>query len=144
MTQCLQVGTNGIISFGRPFSFDNPATFPTQQAGTYYSYVAAPHWSDIDTRLAGAVYYQTYSSQNSSEAQVINTVEGFVNSENGTLLNSNWMLVATWENVHPFPHGASAEQDRQDPYLQSVSKETLLLIRRGQEVVHLLIVIKFT
>ena len=59
---------------------------------------------------------------------MIGTVEALVNSENGTLLNSNWMLVATWENVHPFPHGASADQDRQDPYLRSVSKETLKVV----------------
>ena len=114
------MGTNGIFSFGRQFIENRPALFPTEQASTYFSYVVAPFWSDIDTRLDGSVQYKTYSSANLSEAQDISRVAEFVNTENGSISNANWMLVATWNEVHPFPHGNSAEQDRQDPYLQLV------------------------
>ena len=116
-----QVETNGVISFGRPLGLNRPALFPTEQVSSFYAYTVAPYWSDIDTRLNGSVRYQTYSSVNSSDAQVINTVADFINAENGSISNASWMLVATWEDVHPFPHGESAEQDRQDPYLGSVS-----------------------
>ncbi len=54
---------------------------------------------------------------------LISRVANFINSEQGpeSIVNANWMLVATWVGVHPFPHGASAEEDRLDPYLQRVS-----------------------
>ena len=114
------MGTNGIFSFGRQFIENSPALFPTEQASTYFFYVVAPFWSDIDTRLEGRVQYKTYSSANLSEAQDINRVAEFITSENGSISNANWMLVATWSGVHPFPHGNSAEQDRLDPHLQLV------------------------
>ncbi len=53
---------------------------------------------------------------------LISRVAEFVNIDQGeeSIVDANWMLVATWVGVHPFPHGASAEEDRLDPYLQRV------------------------
>ena len=121
----MQVGTNGIFSFGSPFSENSPAEFPTSQASTFYSYIVAPFWSNIDTRLNGSVHWQVYSSDVQSENMKISQVAEFVNMEQGqeSIVNANWMLVATWVDVHPFPHGASAEEDRLDPYLQRVCKQ---------------------
>ena len=49
-------------------------------------------------------------------------VSSLINSEEDDLeFTGSWMIVATWDSVHPFPHGSSPEQDRADPYLQSVS-----------------------
>ncbi len=53
---------------------------------------------------------------------IFEQVTGFINSQNDPdFIGATWMLLANWYNVHPDPHGDSAEQDRQDPYLQSVS-----------------------
>ena len=114
------MSTNGLFSFGEIFIENSPALFPTEEVSTYFTYVVAPFWSDIDTRLDGRVQYKTYSSANSEEAQEILRVADFINVESGYIDNANWMLVATWNGVHPFPHGNSAEQDRLDPYLQRV------------------------
>ena len=48
-------------------------------------------------------------------------VSSLINSEEDSDFVGGWMIVATWDSVHPYPHGSSAEQDRVDPYLQSVS-----------------------
>ncbi len=119
----LQVGNNGVFSFGEPLLENSPAKFPTQQASTYYAYIVAPFWSDIDTRLNGSVRWQVYSPDVDSEDLLINRVEDFINIELGqeSIVDANWMLVATWVGVHPFPHGNSVEEDRLDPYLQRVN-----------------------
>ncbi len=119
----LQVGNNGIFSFGEPLLENSPSEFPTLQASTYYAYIVAPFWSDIDTRLNGSVRWQVYSPDSDDEDVLISRVEEFINIELGqdSITNANWMLVATWVGVHPFPHGNSVEEDRLDPYLQRVS-----------------------
>ena len=117
------MGNNGLFSFGKPLLENSPAEFPTQQASTYYAYIVAPFWSDIDTRLNGSVRWQVYSPDIDGEDVLISRVEEFINIELGqdSITNANWMLVATWVGVHPFPHGNSVEEDRLDPYLQRVN-----------------------
>ena len=63
--------------------------------------------------------YEVFTAADSSA--YLGQVSAHINVNRGdTDFDGNWMLVATWDGVHPFPHGNSAEQDRQDPYLQSV------------------------
>ena len=76
----------------------------------------------MDTRLNGSVHYQTYNSTNPSNAQVIDRVADFVNEGSGSITNANWMLVATWEAVHPYdPFTDTPWQEIPNPYYQSVS-----------------------
>ena len=56
-----QVGTNGIISFGRPFYFWYSRNFPTPYPWIRETYVAAPFWHDADIRSRGDVIYTTPS-----------------------------------------------------------------------------------
>ncbi len=76
-------------------------------------------------RLDGHVSYQILVSGEGGIEAVSDRFEqvtSFINSENDpNFSGATWMLVATWYNVHPDPHGDSAEQDREDPYLESVS-----------------------
>lgn len=116
-----QVGTNGIFSFGRDFRQDLPQPFPSFDAEVYFSYIVAPYWSNIDTRLDGQVNYEVYAAGESTTADdYLRRATLLINTEQDTSFRGNWMVVATWDGVHPFPHGNSAEQDREDPYLQSV------------------------
>ena len=122
------MGNNGVFSFGEPLLENRPAKFPTQQPSTYYAYIVAPFWSDIDTRLNGSVRWQVYSPDVDREDLLINRVEDFINIELGqeSIADANWMLVATWVGVHPFPHGNSVEEDRLDPYLQRVNNSACM------------------
>ena len=118
----IQVSTEGVISFGEEFPYSEPAEFPTQVANTRFKYIVAPYWSNIDTRLDGQVWYETHQSGSSAVSnQVLNRVGAFITNQTGVDFTGNWMLVAMWDSVHPFPHGASVDADRQYPYLQSVS-----------------------
>ena len=122
-----QVGTNGIFSFGVNFRLDLPQPFPSTDAEVYFAYLIAPYWSNIDTRLDGQVNYEVYvAGESPISDEYLGCVNTLVNSEQDSFFRGNWMLVVTWEGVHPFPHGNSAEQDRQDPYLQSVRLSTSL------------------
>ena len=95
--------------------------FPSTDAQIYFSYLVAPYWSNIDTRLDGQVNYEVHViGESDTSDEYIGRVSSLINSEQDPAFSGNWMIVATWDGVHPFPHGNSAEQDRVDPYLQSV------------------------
>ena len=110
---------NGIISFDQAFALDSPQNFPTIEARIYFSYLVAPYWSDVDTRREGRVRYESYYRGDSPESdQQMGMVEDFLEQEEGVVMEVGWMLLASWEEVHP--HGASADLERQNPYLESV------------------------
>jgi len=112
----------GVISFGEEFANEAPGEFPTESASTYYKYIVAPYWSNTDTRMDGQVWYQIYQSGGGGMSDtLLNTVGTFIVNQTGVDFVGNWMLVAKWEGVHPFPHGRSLVQDQQDPYLEKVS-----------------------
>ena len=112
---------NGIISFDRAFPLDAPENFPSRDGDVYYSYLVAPYWSNIDTRRAGSVRYETYRRGDSEASdQQMGLVTDFLGDEEGVDFVGEWMLLASWDGVHPFPHGDSANMTRQDPYLDSV------------------------
>ena len=71
-----QVGTNGIISFGRPFYFWYPQNFPTRYPWVRDTFVAAPFWQDVDIRSKGDIIYTTLYPGDSPE--VFNTVNMFL------------------------------------------------------------------
>ncbi len=115
------MGVKGVISFDQPFNATSQMLFPSEQGSVFYSYVLAPYWSNIDTRLAGRVQYETYRY---GESDDVNRRFDFTNavivSELNPAFSGNWMMLVNWENVHPYPHGDSAELDRQNPYLEKV------------------------
>ena len=74
--------------------------------------------------------YEVFQSSDGGNATGgrLQLVTDFISSEfDPDFVGGSWMLVATWRGVHPAPHGDSAEQDREDPYLQSVSSFGLCL-----------------
>ena len=60
------------------------------------------------------------AGESSTSDDYLRNVSSLISAEKDTDFQGNWMIVATWDGVHPSPHGNSAEQDRVDPYLQSV------------------------
>ena len=114
----VQIGTNGIVSFGREYSHFNSEPFPTERAASYYAYVVAPFWADADARLEGAVYYETHTAGNSDISnERLDTVNAFILAVHEPFFGT-WMMLVTWDRVHPFPHGFGGSTD---PYVLSVS-----------------------
>ncbi|MGJ8945923.1 hypothetical protein AB9K17_23830, partial [Salmonella enterica subsp. enterica serovar Kentucky] len=73
-------------------------------------------------RLDGQVNYEVHvMGESATSNDYLGRVSSLINSEQDPDFTGNWMVVVTWDGVHPFPHGNSVEQDRADPYLQSVS-----------------------
>ena len=114
----MQVGTNGIISFGEEYTHFDASLFPTTLAASYYSYVVAPYWADVDNRADGRIYWEIHTSQGEAVSQqLITRVNDFIFNETTVSLGGTWMMVTTWEDVYPWPHGSNPD----DPNLQSVS-----------------------
>lgn len=91
----------------------------------------APYWSNIDTRRAGRVRYETYSrGESEASDRQINIVLDFLALEENITMVGEWMMIVSWEDVHPFKHGTSDELHRDNPYLESVR----LLVALGLRV----------
>jgi hypothetical protein len=117
----LQVGVNGIISFDREVPLTSPKDFPSMDGDVYFGYLVAPYWSGIDTRRAGTVRYETYRRGDSDDSDgQMSIIDDFITENEEINFVSEWMMLASWEDVHPYPHGDSARMGRQNPYLESV------------------------
>ena len=104
------MGSNGVISFGQPWLFWFSESFPTNNFFTRNAYVIAPFWSDHDIRNEGSVSYQVHQlgrDSNSPSAQLLQYVSTFVNYQTGANFSGQWMLLAQWTQVHPYPHGSA-------------------------------------
>ena len=117
-----QVATNGIISFGLEFPHFSASLFPTESAATYYDYAVAPYWADNDARLNGQVSWEMYSTgEGPATDTIIQTINDFINDNtNETNFAGTFVFVGFWEEMHPYPAGASATQAQ--PYLNHVSQ----------------------
>ena len=119
----VQVGINGIISFGQEWFFWYSEPFPTDSYYLQNSYVVAPFWADIDTRRAGSVFYEVHEwGYNKGSNAVLERLSGFISAEMSDF-TASWMLVAQWDRVHPYPHGAveGGTSEQYGNFLESVS-----------------------
>ena len=95
---------NGIISFGSGWPYAFPSPFPTTFFPTRNSYVVAPFWSDNDIQLEGDVLYEVHERDSDASIQLLDYVSHFIVWWAGNDFSGCWMLVAQWDNVHPYPH----------------------------------------
>ena len=102
-----QVGTNGIFSFSAPFYSAVARAFPSTLSTVANAYLVAPYWDDVDIRLAGNISYEVHSRSNNNPGsnQLLDQISQFVEDSTGDSFQGDWMLVAEWEEVHPWPHG---------------------------------------
>ena len=106
-----KVNENGAISFANPWPYSSPSRFPTSWYWTRNQYVVAPFWSDNDIRRSGSVHYANITLGDSNHGdELINTVSKFIQHQNDEAAQQSftgqWMLVAHWDHVHPYPHGS--------------------------------------
>ena len=99
------MSTNGVVSFGRPFTQHWPVVFPYGRSSVA---ILAPYWNDLDFRNGipdSALYYSTYVSSGAKRdkaflkefSERISTYRG-----DNTTFNPTWLLVATWYKATPY------------------------------------------
>ena len=106
----LQVGTNGVISFGRPFHLWHPREFPSNDPLVNSANILAPYWSDNDIRNSGEVFYGAFQYEDSAEGDnFLVTFSSLISIfyPNASNFRGNFIIIAEWNEVHPFPHGSS-------------------------------------
>ena len=97
---------------------------------THFGYIVAPFWADADLRLDGEIYYELHTSgSNPTSIELLDRVSGFISRELGVMFEGNWMMVATWDGIHPWPHGSDPVEATEDPYLQEVSVVIVLSVQ---------------
>lgn len=99
-----QIGTNGIISFDQPVYSAIPSLFPTERNHIRNLFIVAPFWDDIDLRRSGNILYKTFTTS-SGNIDGIKLANDYILKETGEQFDGEWMLVVTWDHVHPWPHG---------------------------------------
>lgn len=100
--KCLQINTDGVITFGGPAPSDGPTTSPPE--GTT---LIAPFWADANTSLSGNVFYRlTY------DAELLENVAGTISTSFMSIreISLSWLLVVTWDDVPAT--GSSASEVR--------------------------------
>ena len=95
--RCIQVGTNGYISFDKVFT--EYATFEFPGAGQVT--LVAPFFSDIDiSKGTGRISYEVHTRRNSES--LFSKVNSIINEEMGTDFFGAWLLLAEWRNAPEF------------------------------------------
>jgi hypothetical protein len=95
------------MSFDQPVYSAQPAAFPSSRNDIRNLFIVAPFWDDIDIRMAGNIMYEvhTASSGNLDSLNLISQVDSYILSATGEAFTGEWMVVAQWDMVHPWPHG---------------------------------------
>lgn len=95
----IQIGTNGLISFGSAYNSFSNQVFPGSVSA---SYLVAPFWDDVDIRGGnGEISYEIHES-----GYYLDHVSGFLRYQRPSQFEGSWMIIAYWDAVHPF-FGAS-------------------------------------
>ena len=94
--KCLQVGTNGVISFQEGFSHHLPNPFPSELTFISSAFLLAPFWSDIDPSIYGSIRYQIHDQFNSA---FLSQVNDFISNYTESTFTGTWMLVVQWYEV---------------------------------------------
>ena len=100
-----QIGTNGIISFDQPVYSAVTSRFPSNRNDIRNLFIVAPFWDDVDIRRSGNIFYKVFTTL-SDDAHVMVMVNDYIFQETGEAFYGKWMLVVTWDHVHPWPHGS--------------------------------------
>ena len=91
----MQVGTNGILSFGEEFNDWRNSPF---SESFIPDYVVAPFWDDVNIVGGnGRITYEVHTS-----GYFLDQVNSFLQKRRPSSFVGSGMLVAYWDAVHPF------------------------------------------
>lgn len=88
-----------MVSFGRPFTSNDPEIFPSTTSDLFWRYLTAVFWADWDTLSGdGSVSWELHNS--SASQDLLAHVDDLIQREYGDAnFTGLWMLVSFWENV---------------------------------------------
>lgn len=96
----MQIGTNGLISFGSFYNDYINRAFPVSNR-----YLVAPFWDDVDIRSGnGEISYEIHDS-----GYYLDHVSGFIRAIRPSEFQGTWMLIVYWDAVHPYLGSSSTE-----------------------------------
>lgn len=91
---CMQVSTDGYISFGRPLACCPSLTTNTSNS----DYIVAPYEADTNIRSGqGNVSYEVHDV--SSSPALLSRVNRFIRQQERNSFAGTWMLLVEWRNV---------------------------------------------
>ncbi len=92
--------------------------FPTTDARISQSNILAPFWNDHDARDSiSKVTYRTYSFSDSDNELQLFEVSKYISAQDGfSVFRGQWMLVASWNRVPPYPYRATNRGTVSEPY----------------------------
>ena len=109
----LQIANNGIFSFNEVYAHWSPEPFPGISSSVENGYLITPFWDDVDISGVdgGSIYYQVHTASNNNppSMELLNQVNTFIQTVENVNFTGVWMLVAMWDEVHPYPHGISPD-----------------------------------
>ena len=89
-----------------------------------------PYWDDVDISGpgGGSIYYQVHdtSENNLGSMTLLGQVNDFIQGVEDSNFTGVWMLVAMWDQVHPFPHGSFPDPSPIYPDVDQVLYTSLL------------------
>ena len=103
----MQISTNGLVSFGKPYSNWSPSPFPY---GDHSIPVIAPYWTDLyfdDTLPDSGIFYHAYENVQLDRTKHI--FQDFIDRLNNyagavTGFQPKWLIVITWKDASLFGH----------------------------------------
>ena len=104
----MQIANNGIFSFNEVYSHWSPEIFPGISSSVRNSYLVTPFWDDVDIGGpdGGSIYYQVHTqSSGDPSVALLSQVNTFIQNVTNDNFTGVWVLVAKWDQVHPYPHG---------------------------------------
>ena len=88
----IQVGTNGLLSFGSAFSTGDNVAFPD-----FVRYLVAPYWDNVDTGGGnGKISYEIHQA-----GHFLDQVNTYLNRKKPSEFQGTWMAVVLYDAVHP-------------------------------------------
>ena len=83
-----------MITFGQPLPESSPELLPP----SFWSFFAAPFWTQISTNESGRVSWEIHDGSTSPD--LLEMVNNLIQQEQrDTTFSSLWMLVGFWEDV---------------------------------------------
>ena len=100
---CLQISSNGLISFGSSFLSWMSRFFPIVEN------VVALYWTDINLAVKGVVRYDVVTHSHPTLSCLLGLTNNLIRERGNAEFNASWLLVTRWIDACPFGNRNCAE-----------------------------------
>ncbi|XP_069802885.1 sushi, nidogen and EGF-like domain-containing protein 1 [Dendropsophus ebraccatus] len=100
VTSSIYVSTNGLLSFKTPITTFTPKDLPVVDGNPFL----APFWADINTNIAGNIYYRQ-STDSTLLSQATTDIRSYFSLPS---FSATWLFIATWDGVAYYGSSATS------------------------------------